>query len=67
MQYWKYGGYLVLQTETGVAVLLDGDVQEFPTEEEAQEFIDDIIGGKENGQSNRRDESTGTEGVRRIK
>lgn len=42
MQYWKYGGYLILQTETGVAVLLDGDVQEFPTEREAQEFIDEL-------------------------
>lgn len=45
MQYWKYGGYLVLQTESGVAVLLDGDVQEFPTEREAQEFIDELKEG----------------------
>jgi hypothetical protein len=49
VQYWKYEGYLILQTESGVAVLLDGDVQEFPTEREVQEFIDEInIGGKEN-------------------
>jgi hypothetical protein len=46
VQYWKYGGYLVLQTESGVAVLFDGDVQEFPTEREAQEFIDEL---KEDG------------------
>lgn len=42
MKYWRYNGFTLFETPTGTIALVMGKPQEFSTEQEAIEYIDEI-------------------------